>query len=57
MLIGFDRIHFNAEFLAAGPANNRAIDKYGRVLTGKKHTECDNGSGVDRMRPIDTPTI
>lgn len=57
LLIGFDRIHFDTEFLATGPANDRAVHKDGRVLTGEKDTECDNSSEVDRMRPIDAPAV
>ena len=57
MLIGFDRVDFNAEFLASRPTNYRTIDKYRRVLARKKDTEGDDRSGGHRMCPINPPPI
>lgn len=57
MLIGLDLIHLNPEFLPARPPHDCAVYKHGRMLVGKKHAESHDRSGLDRMRPVDTPPI
>ena len=57
MLIGLDLIHLNPEFLPTRPPHDRAVYKHGRMLVGKKHAESHDRTGLDRMRPVDTPPI
>ena len=57
MLAGFDLIHLNTELLPPRPSNDRAVNKYSRVLVGEKNTERDDHARLNRMSPIDTPSI
>jgi hypothetical protein len=56
-LIGFDRIEFNPEFLAPGPADNRPINKHRGMVIREKDAERDYHPGLNRMRPIDPPAV
>jgi hypothetical protein len=48
---------FNAELLAPGPADDRTIDKHSGVWAGEKDAQSNYRPGLNRMRPIDTPSI
>ena len=56
-LIGFDRINFDPEFLAPGPADNRPINKHRGMVIREKDAERDHHPRLNRMRPIDSPAV
>ncbi len=48
-LVGLNGTDCDPEFLAARPPHDRTIDKHGRMLSGKEHTEGDDHTGLDWM--------
>ncbi len=57
MLVGFDRADRDPEFLPTRPTDSCAINKDGRVLIGKEDTERHHHARLNRMCPIDTPSV
>ncbi len=57
MLLGFDRTDRDTELLSARPTHSCAINKDGRVLPGKKDTKSDHHARLNRVCPIDTPSV